>query len=168
MRFGFVGDELSVKVLILYALDALDSAGLDDLQQLFFIQEDTDYFMFAAATGQLVDAGQLSEIEGGFAITPQGRDVVSVVLKTLPAAMRDECDKLTAQLLERRMLQSALDVEIIERDGKYSVKMRLNENNEAMFEINMAVGDLKQAKRVVKKFRENPGRVYQRVLEMLD
>ncbi|MCL2545857.1 MAG: DUF4364 family protein [Oscillospiraceae bacterium] len=168
MQLGFSGDELSMKILILYALDKLNNASLDDLQQLVFIQEDTDYFLFAAATGQLVDAGQLEEIEGGFAITQHGREAVGAMLKTLPAAMRDECDRVALQLLERRTLQAALDVKIIEHGGKYSVALRLNDNDIPMFDLTMAVGDLKQAKRVVKKFQGNASWVYQRVLELLD
>lgn len=177
MRFGFSSDELSIKILILYVLDKLlpgdnKAATHDELQKLVFIDENTDYFMFASALRELVDTQYLqydrsNEIDM-FKITKAGRNAANTMAAKLPAALRDECDRQVAQMIERKALGESVCATVTERSREYVIHLQLTDGALLVFNLDMVVGDTQQAQKILKKFQNKPNEIYMQVLELLD
>jgi len=177
MRFGFTNDELSVKLLILYALDKLlpdekKAATHDELQHLVFLDTNTDYFLFASALRELVETEYLlyervNEIDM-FKITQRARDTVTTMAAKLPASLRDECDKQVGMVINRKLIGEAISATITERSREYIVHLQMNDGMMLMFKLDLMVADRKQAKRILAKYKEKPNRVYQQILQVLD
>ncbi len=176
-RFGFSSDELSMKILILYALDKLlannsKAATHDELQQLVFLDDNTDYFMFAASLRELVDTQYLiferaNDIDM-FKITDAGRSAAETMAAKLPASLRDECDTQVARMCDRKAISAAVSATVTERSREYVVHLQLTDGALLVFDLNLMMSNEAKAKKLLKLFKAQPHKVYQNVRQLLD
>ena len=114
-HWGFIHEELDIKILILFVLRRLpgvvDPSELSDLCRS--CDEGFDYFEYSDCLADLIDNGLIAENEDGFSITEKGAKNVEIVENDIPYSVRSRAEKLLKPLRDR-LRREALKKRILE------------------------------------------------------
>ncbi len=167
---GFIHDKLDIKMLELYILShAAGPLTPNMLADLTMRHEGVGYFDFAEATAELVQSGNLTESEEGYAVTDKGRENSTHCESSLPFSVKWHCDQalVPVNALLRRNAQIKGEKRVAP-DGSVTARMILDDDKGNLLTVEILCPSEEQADRLIANFRARPERVYHRLLSSLD
>lgn len=168
--FGFITDNLEIKLLILYIASRLAGpAPFEVLQELSMCDEGVDYFAFSECLADLVRTEHLTLSEDGlYTITEKGRHNSAVCETSLAYTVRMQVEKDIVshnELIKRRNLVSAR-VEPRNKGG-CTVTLSLSDELDDLMKLELMVTREDMAKDIKKRFQANAEVIYSRILSIL-
>ena len=168
-RFGFIHEELDIKILILFILRRLP--GVVDPTELSDLCRSCDdgfgYFDYTECLAELIENGLIAESEEGFSITEKGAKNVDLVETSIPYSVRTKAVKLLTPLRERlRRLAMITAEHETEKDGCF-VTLAMSDGEGDVIRLRLLCGSEEQAQKIEKNFRRSAESYYQRIVEML-
>ena len=168
-RFGFVRDELDIKILILYVLQKLpvpvDTILLSDL---VLFDGGFTWFDYSDCLAGLVDTDHVEEKDGKYSITDKGRRNLGYIATHLPYSVRAKADRLTAPVAAA--LNRASQIETVTEkqwDGSCSVSLRLSDGVGEVISMRLAVPTEAYAALIEKRFKDEAEAIYNQILKLL-
>ena len=161
------------KVLILYILDKLNkditNAGLFKITSSI---NNINYFYFQQTLTDLVDSKLVGtytkDDETDFKITSEGKNNFALTKDVLPGIMKLKADNIFKKELYEIEEASSVSAEYTPKNEKdFTVKCKIVENNETIFEIKTFAGSADRAKRIIDNWNNNASSIYPKILNLL-
>ncbi len=168
-HWGFIHEELDIKILILYVLRRLpgtvDPSELSDLCRS--CDEGFDYFEYSDCLADLIDNGLIAENEEGFSITEKGAKNVEVVENDIPYSVRSRAEKLLKPVRDRLRREAMIKTSHENRKDGCFVQLSMSDGEGDVINLRLLCGGEEQAKIMEKNFRKNAEAFYQQFIELL-
>ena len=161
------------KVLILYLLNKLtDGIKNDNLYKIVSSANGINYFYFQELLTDLIDAnlvGSFTKDEDTFIkITTDGQNSLALTKSLLPGILKLKADNIFKEELSNIAEESSIVTEYIPKDeNNYTVKCKIVENNETVFEVRTFAGYRERAKRIVDNWNTHANSIYPKILNIL-
>ena len=161
------------KVLILYILNKLDKdIKQDDLFQIITSINEINYFYFKQVLTDLIDSklvgSYTKEEEQVVKITTDGKNNFTLTQNILPGIMKLKADNIFEKEFHSIEQESSVIAEFIPKsENDYTIKCKIVENNETIFEVQTFAGSRDRAKRIVDNWNENANTIYPKILDIL-
>lgn len=161
------------KVLILYILNLIKGElRQDDLFKIITSINDVNYFYFKQVLTDLIDSNLVGtytkEEEPVIKITSEGKNAYILTKDVLPGIMKLKADNIFAKEFPSIEEESSVIAEFIPKsENEYTVKCKIVENNETIFEVKTFAGSRDRAKRIVDNWRQNATTIYPQILNLL-
>ena len=168
-HFGFIHDELEIKILILFVLRRLPGAvDGETLRQLCMIDSGVGYFDYADCLSELVENGNVREIEDeGYVITDKGARNAETVESSLPYSVRSKTQKLLAPVQEQIRRAALITAQHETDENGCKVTLAMSDGGGEIIRLELLCADEQQAKTVKKHFRRDAEGYYQKIMELL-
>ena len=163
------------KVLILYILGQLPNGILEDgLYKLISSINDVNYFYFKEVLTDLLDSKLVGiftkdeEEESVLKITSEGKNALSLTLDVLPGILKLKADNVFKEQFSSIADATSITAEFIHRsENDYTIKCRIIEKNETIFEVRTFAGSRERAKKIVDNWNKNASKIYPKMLDIL-
>ena len=163
------------KVLILYILGQLPNGILEDgLYKLISSINDVNYFYFKEVLTDLLDSKLVGiftkdeEEESVLKITSEGKNALSLTIDVLPGILKLKADNVFQKEFSSIADETSIIAEFIPRsENDYTIKCRVIEKNETIFEVKTFAGSRERAKKIVDNWNKNASKIYPKILELL-
>ena len=164
------------KVLILYVLNKAGKPLTNDglLQLVLTIDEDMNYFYYQQFLLDLIENDYIinysieDEPESVYAMTPKGKEALSLTLDMLPGIVRLKIDSNIKEDLEEIENKFSIVADYIPRnENDYMVKCRIVENNITTFEVKTFATSREQAKQIAENWKKNATEIYPKIIDIL-
>ena len=162
------------KVLILYILNQLDSGMIEDgLYKIIASINDVNYFYFKEVLTDLLDSKLVGiftkdEEESVLRITTEGKNDLSLTQDILPGLLKLKADNVFKKELSSITEESSIVAEFIPKnENDYTIKCKIIENNETIFEVKTFAGSRERAKKIVDNWNNNASKIYPQILDIL-
>ena len=161
------------KVLILYILYLLDKdIRQDDLFKIISSINDINYFYFKQIITDLIDSklvGMYTKVEEQvIEITTEGKNAYLLTKDVLPGILKLKADNVFQREFSSIEDESSIIAEFIPKnENEYTVKCKIVENNETIFEVKTFAGSRDRAKQIVDNWNKNASSIYPKILNML-
>ena len=168
-HWGFIHEELDIKILILFVLRRLpgvvDPSELSDLCRS--CDEGFDYFEYSDCLADLIDNGLIAENEDGFSITEKGAKNVEIVENDIPYSVRSRAEKLLKPLRDRLRREAMIKTSHVNEKNGCFVQLSMSDGEGDVINLQLLCGGEEQAKIMEKNFRRNAEAFYQQFIELL-
>ena len=168
-HWGFIHEELDIKILILFVLRRLpgvvDPSELSDLCRS--CDEGFDYFEYSDCLADLIDNGLIAENEDGFSITEKGAKNVEIVENDIPYSVRSRAEKLLKPLRDRLRREAMIKTTHVNEKNGCFVQLSMSDGEGDVINLQLLCGGEEQAKIMEKNFRKNAEAFYQQFIELL-
>ena len=169
-RFGFIHDEMELKVLILYVLRKVNMPiPRNELTDLVLLCDDgIGYFEFAECLYDLIRTGHIREEDGAYALTQKGVENGMAAEQGIRYSVRIRADKASAttrQLLERDSMIHATHE--LRQLGGFTVKLSMGDGMGQLIDLELLCGDADQAKIIESNFRKHAEKLYGKIIDLL-
>ena len=163
------------KVLILYTLSQIQN-GLsnDGLYKIISSINDVNYFYFKEVLTDLLDSKLVGmftkdeEDESVLKITSEGKNALSLTIDVLPGILKLKADNVFQKEFSSIADETSISAEFIPRsENDYTIKCRVIEKNETIFEVRTFAGSRERAKKIVDNWNKNASKIYPKILELL-
>ena len=161
-------------ILILYILNQLDSGMIEDgLYKIIASINDVNYFYFKEVLTDLLDSKLVGiftkdEEESVLRITTEGKNALSLTQDILPGLLKLKADNVFKKELSSITEESSIVAEFIPKnENDYTVKCKIIENNETIFEVKTFAGSRERAKKIVDNWNNNASKIYPQILDIL-
>lgn len=161
------------KVLILYLLNKLqDGIKSDNLYKIVSSANNINYFYFQELLTDLIE----SKFVGSFTndedtiikITSDGQNALSLTKSLLPGILKLKADNVFKEEISNIAEESSIITEYIPKDEKnYTVKCRIVEKNETIFEVSTFAGSRDRAKQISDNWKNNANNIYPQIMNLL-
>ncbi len=164
------------KVLILYILEQIKDGIIEDgLFKIITSINNINYFYFKQVLTDLID----TKLVGTFTkdneddmtvikITSEGKNALSLTKDVLPGILKLKADNIFQAELASIADESSVIAEFIPKnENDYTVKCKIIENNETIFEVKTFAGSRERAKKIVDNWNTNASLIYPRILDIL-
>lgn len=166
-HFGFVREELDIKILILYILARLPGpVERESLADIVFCDGAVDYFVFSECLSELISTGHIVKENGKYEITERGREDGAMIETSLPISVRDNADVGMLPVAERIGREAMIRTDYVNGTVGCTVNLSLSDGKGSVMKLSALVGDEDQAKNIEKKFRNNAEEYYMRILNL--
>lgn len=161
------------KVLILYLLNLIDGDFKeDDLFKIITSINNINYFYFKQILTDLIDSKLVGtytkEKEPVIRITTEGKNAYILTKDVLPGIMKLKADNIFEKELSSIEEEASIIAEFIpQNETDYTIKCKIVENNETIFEVKTSVGSRERAKRIVDNWNANASNIYPEILNLL-
>ena len=162
------------KVLILYILNQIQDGIIEDgLFKIITSINNVNYFYFKQVLTDLLDTKLVGiftkeEEEDVIKITSEGRNALSLTQEVMPGILKLKADNVFKKELSLINNESSVSAEFIPKnENDYTVKCKIVENNETIFEVKTFAGSRDRAKRIVEKKKKNASKIYPKILDIL-
>ena len=161
------------KVLILYLLNRLpDGIKSDNLYKIVSSANGINYFYFQELLTDLIDAkliGSFTKDEDTFIkITSEGENALSLTKSLLPGILKLKADNVFKDEISSIAEESSIVTEYIPRDeNNYTVKCKIVEKNETLFEVSAFAGSRERAKQISDNWKNNANTLYPKIIDIL-
>ncbi len=162
------------KVLILYILNQIQDGIIEDgLFKIITSINNVNYFYFKQVLTDLLDTKLVGiftkeEEEDVIKITSEGRNALSLTQEVMPGILKLKADNVFKKELSSINNESSVIAEFIPKnENDYTVKCKIVENNETIFEVKTFAGSRDRAKRIVDNWNENASKIYPKILDIL-
>ena len=161
------------KVLILYLLNKLpDGIKNDNLYKIVSSANNINYFYFQELLTDLIQ----SKLVGSFTkdediivqITSNGKNSLSLTKSLLPGILKLKADNVFKEELSNIAEESSIITEYIPKnENNYTVKCKIVEKNETIFEISTFAGSRDRAKQISDNWKKNANNIYPQIIDLL-
>lgn len=161
------------KVLILYLLNKLqDGIKSDNLYKIVSSANNMNYFYFQELLTDLIESnfvGSFTKDEDTIIkITSDGQNALSLTKSLLPGILKLKADTVFKEELANIAEQSSIITEYIPKDEKnYTVKCKIIEKNETIFEVSTFAGSRDRAKQISDNWKNNANNIYPKIIDLL-
>lgn len=161
------------KVLILYLLNKLqDGIKSDNLYKIVSSANNMNYFSFQELLTDLIESnfvGSFTKDEDTIVkITSDGQNALSLTKSLLPGILKLKADTVFKEELANIAEQSSIITEYIPKDEKnYTVKCKIVEKNETIFEVATFAGSRDRAKQISDNWKNNANNIYPQIIDLL-
>jgi len=161
------------KVLILYLLNKLsDGIKSDNLYKIVSSANNINYFYFQELITDLIDSnfiGSLTEDEDTFIkITSEGQNALSLTKSLLPGILKLKADNAFKEEIPIIAEESSIITEYIPKDeNNYTVKCKIIEKNEVIFEVSAFAGSRERAKQISDNWKNSANQIYPKIIDLL-
>ena len=160
------------KVLILYILNLIDNdIRQDDLFKIITSINNINYFYFKQILTDLIDSklvGLHTNEEQFIRITSEGKNAYILTKDVLPGIMKLKADNIFKKEFASIEEESSVIAEFIPKnENNYTIKCKIVENNETIFEVETFAGSRQRAKRIVDNWNKNAKTIYPKMLNLL-
>lgn len=161
------------KVLILYLLNRLpDGIKSDHLYKIVSLANNLNYFYFQELLTDLIDTklvGSFTRDEDTFIkITSEGQNALSLTKSLLPGILKLKADNVFQEEVPIIKEESSIITEYIPKDeNNYTVKCKIVEQTETLFEVSAFAGSRERAKQISDNWKNNAGKLYPKILDLL-
>lgn len=163
------------KVLILYTLNQIQN-GLsnDGLYKIISSINDVNYFYFKEVLTDLLDSKLVGmftkdeEDESVLKITSEGKNALSLTIDVLPGILKLKADNVFQKEFSSIADETSIIAEFIPRsENDYTIKCKVIEKNETIFEVRTFAGSRDRAKKIVDNWNKNASKIYPKILDLL-
>lgn len=161
------------KVLILYILEQINEGITESgLFKIISSINDINYFYFKQFLTDLVDS-KLVDIytkddEHLLKINDSGKNSLVLTKDLLPGIVKLKADSNFKQELSTINEEASVSSEFFFKDEKdYTVKCKIVENNETIFEIKTFAGSKDRAQKIIDNWNNNASEIYPKILNIL-
>ena len=163
------------KVLILYTLSQIQN-GLsnDGLYKIISSINDVNYFYFKEVLTDLLDSKLVGmftkdeEDESVLKITSEGKNALSLTIDVLPGILKLKADNVFKKEFPSIADKTSIIAEFIPKsENDYTIKCKVIEKNETIFEVKTFAGSRDRAKKIVDNWNKNASKIYPKILELL-
>ena len=162
------------KVLILYILDQIDDGIIEDgLYKIITSINNVNYFYFKQVLTDLLETklvGIFTKDEGEsvIKITSEGKNALPLTIEVLPGILKLKADNVFKKELSSINNETSVIAEFIPKnENDYTIKCKIVENNETIFEVKTFAGSRERAKKIVDNWNQNASKIYPKILEIL-
>ena len=160
------------KVLILYILNLINTdIRQDDLFKIITSINNMNYFIFKQIITDLIDSklvGIYTKEEPVIKITSEGKNAYILTKDVLPGILKLKVDNIFKSEFNSIENESSIIAEFIPKnENSYTVKCKIVENNETIFEVKSFVGSRERAKKIVDNWNKNANEIYPEILNLL-
>ena len=161
------------KVLILYILNLIDNdIRQDALFKIITSINNINYFYFNQIMADLIDSKLVGkytkEEEQVIKITSEGKNAYILTKDVLPGLMKLKADNIFKKEFSIIEEESSVSSEFIPKnENDYTIKCKIIENNETIFEVKTFAGSRERAKRIVDNWNKNVKEIYPKILNLL-
>ena len=161
------------KVLILYILNLIDNdIRQDDLFKIITSINNMNYFIFKQVLTDLIESklvgSYTKEEEPVIKITSEGKNADILTKDVLPGILKLKADNIFKSEFSSIENESSIIAEFIPKnENSYTVKCKIVENNETIFEVKSFVGSRERAKKIVDNWNKNANSIYPEILNLL-
>ena len=161
------------KVLILYLLNLIHGeVRQDDLFKIITSINNINYFYFKQLLTDLIDSNLVGtytkEEEQVIKITSEGKNAYILTKDVLPGITKLKADNIFAKEFSIIEEESSIIAEFIPKsENEYTIKCKIVENNETIFEVKTFAGSRSRAKRIVDNWKQNATNIYPEILNIL-
>ena len=161
------------KVLILYILKKLNKdITSNDLFKIMSNINDMNYFYFRQILVDLVDSkliGSYTKDENSvYEITTDGKTSLDLTIDVLPGLSKLKADTVLKNELNKIIDESSIIAEYIpENESNFTVKCKIIENNNTIFEVKTFAGSRERAKSIADNWKNNANTIFPRILDLL-
>lgn len=161
------------KVLILYLLNKLsDGIKSDNLYKIVSSTNNINYFYYQELITDLINTnliGSFTKDEDTFIkITSEGENALSLTKSLLPGILKLKADNVFKAEVSTIVEESSIVTEYIPRDeNNYTVKCKIVEKNDVIFEVSAFAGSRDRAKQISDNWKNNATRIYPQIIDLL-
>ena len=161
------------KVLILYILDQIDTDIIQDgLFKIISPINDINYFYFKQILNDLIESKLVGiytkDNEQVIKITSKGKSALSLTQDIMPGILKLKADNIFKKEHLDFEKESSVSAEFVPRnENEYTIKCKIVENNETIFEVKTIAGSRERAKRIVSNWNSNATKIYPEILNIL-
>ncbi len=164
------------KVLILYLLDQVPSGIIEDgLFKIVTSINNVNYFYFKQVLTDLDETKLVGiitkdedEKESIVKITSEGKNALSLTKDVLPGIIKLKADFVFQKEFPLITEETSVTAEFIPKsENDYTIKCKIVENNETIFEVKTVAGSRDRAKKIVDNWNSNADKIYPQILNIL-
>ena len=162
------------KVLILYILNQIPDGIIEDgLFKIITTINNVNYFYFKQVLTDLLDTKLVGiftkeEEEDVIKITSEGTNALSLTEDVLPGILKLKADNVFKKELSSITNESSVIAEFTPKnENDYTIRCKIVENNETIFEVKTFAGSRDRAKRIVDNWNQNASKIYPKILDIL-
>ena len=131
-----------------------------------------NYFYFKQILTDLIDSKLVGtytkEKEPVIRITTEGKNAYILTKDVLPGITKLKADNIFEKELSSIEEEASIIAEFIpQNETDYTIKCKIVENNETIFEVKTSVGSRERAKRIVDNWNANASNIYPEILNLL-
>ena len=161
------------KVLILYLLNKINNEiKNDNLYNIVSLSEDINYFYYQELITDLKNNNLIIFISQDdcnlLKLSSEGKQAYELTKSLLPGLLKLKADTVLKEQIPNIEEESSVISEFIPKDGNnYTIKCKVIEKNETIFEISLYAGSRENAKQIADNWKNNANSIYPKVIELL-
>ena len=166
VRFGGLTDRTEIKILICYLLsNAKQPLSGQQIIDTLIGQQLVNSFELQDALSHLTEQNIISEENGVYTITDEGRDISRQLEKSLPFSVKERAYKSVIEILQYEALkkQNKTVITPLEKGG-YNLNCTISDNDFTLFSFDLHMPDEKSAKLAEEKFIKYGQEIFKCVL----
>ena len=166
-NFGFIHEELDIKILILFILSKLSGpVDFECLTDLCRCDGGVGYFEYADCLGDLIETEHVIQTDEGYRITEKGMRNAAAVSSSLPYSVRVKAlefiEPVEESIRRQAMISSSHQVE----NGACTVHLGLSDDAGSILKLSFLCPGEEQATAIEKKFRKDAENYYSKIIEL--
>lgn len=161
------------KALILYILDKVSKPiNNDALLKLVISVKNMNYFYFQQFLLDLLEnkyiVNYIKEDESIYELTDEGKQALELTKDLIPGILKFNIDNNFKEVLNNIEDSVSITSEYIPHsENDYSVKCKIVENNNTLFELQTFAGSREIAKSISDNWNKNANKIYPKILDIL-
>ena len=164
------------KVLILYILNQItDGIIQDGLFKIISSINNVNYFYFKQVLTDLIETKLVGiftkdeeDDDDVIKITTEGKNALTLTQDVLPGILKLKADNVFKKELSSITDETSVIAEFIPKnEHDYTIKCKIVENNETIFEVKTFAGSRERAQKIVDNWNNNASTIYPKILDIL-
>ena len=170
MKPGGLTSEKQVMILVCFLIDRTRvPLNEDNILNIITATKVANYFDTASAIGRLLEnMNIMHDKNGALQLTPTGSNIADELWMDLPrTVIEDATNGLEMENIMQRNLKENDFFITKNENGRYDIKIDMNERDRTFFSISMSGFTQTQANNMKARFYKNPAAIYQTCLKLL-
>lgn len=161
------------KVLILYLLNKINTEiKNDNLYKIVSLSKEINYFYYQELITDLNNNNLIVFISQNdcnlLKLSPEGKQAYELTKTLLPGLLKLKADTILKEQIPNIEEESSIISEFIPKDeNNYTVKCKVVEKNETIFEVSLYAGSRENAKQIADNWKSNANSIYPKIISLL-